>query len=60
MNTQPNTTARLAGIAAVLVCLVFAAGAQGKETTLSDPTQRPHDAGDCAPQQRHALYRLHA
>ena len=36
MNTQPNTTARLAGIAAVLVCLVFAAGAQGKETTLSD------------------------
>jgi hypothetical protein len=36
MNLQPNTMARLAGIAAVLVCLVFGGGAQGKEITLSD------------------------
>jgi hypothetical protein len=36
MNTQPNTMARLAGIVAVLVCLVFVGGAQGKEITLSD------------------------
>ena len=36
MNTQPNTMARLAGIVAVLACLVLAGGAQGKEITLSD------------------------
>ena len=36
MNPQPNTMARLAGIAVVLGCLVLAGGAQGKEITLSD------------------------
>ena len=36
MNKQMNIMVRLAGGAAVLICLLFAVGAQAKEITLSD------------------------